>query len=342
MVPAGFSNINIMFRFEHPELLWLAVIPVALLLLYVVRLRLSDRDWQKWGSTPSNEKTLAGKSRKPRWLLAAWSSTLLLVIAAANPQWGFRSVAVEQKSADIYLVLDISNSMLAEDVAPSRLERARRIALDITEKFRSDRIGLILFAGNAYIQSPLTTDWHAIQLFLNAANPEQAGTQGTSIGKAIRLILKPRPGDETGQGAILVLTDGEDHDDDAPKAVADATEAGWTTYIIGVGTEAGATIPVNIDGQKDVKRDENGKPVKTALNKSLLTELAGNGNGQYYDAVAGNELIQALGTELAGLERNQLEKRSFNEHKSYFQWFLFPAIAVLIGLTIVNYKFDVV
>lgn len=331
-----------MFRFEHPALLWLSAIPMALLVLYVLRLRLLDRDWRAWGSLASNEKALAGKARRPRWLLAGWVASLFLVIAAANPQWGFRSVAVEQKSADIYLVLDISNSMLAEDVAPSRLERARRIALDITEKFKSDRIGLILFAGNAYLQSPLTTDWHAIQLFLNAANTGQAGTQGTSIGEAIRLVLKPKSGNGSGQGAIIVLTDGEDHDDDAPAAVADAAKAGWTTYIIGVGTETGATIPINIDGQKDVKRDENGQPVKTALNRSLLTELADKGNGQYFDAIGGNALINDIGTALSGMERSQLEKRSFNEHKSYFQWFLLPALAILIGLTVVNFKFDVV
>ncbi len=149
----------------------------------------------------------------------AWTIVCyLLTIAAANPQWGYRSVAVESKTADMYLVMDISNSMLAEDIAPSRLERARRIALDLSTAFKSDRVGLILFAGNAYIQSPLTTDWHAIQLFLNAAHPDQAGTQGTAIGEALRLILAAKSeGDAAGQGAIIVLTDGEDHDSDAPE-----------------------------------------------------------------------------------------------------------------------------
>jgi len=238
--------------------------------------------------------------------------------------------------------MDISNSMLAEDIAPSRLERARRIALDLSNAFRSDRVGLILFAGNAYIQSPLTTDWHAIQLFLNAAHPDQAGTQGTAIGEAVRLILKPKGGDAAGQGAIIILTDGEDHDSDAPDAVEEAAEAGWMTYIIGVGTETGATIPMAIDGQKDVKRDEAGQPVQTALNRPLMMELAQKGKGRYFDATVGESIVDDLKQELAGLERSQMEKRSFTEHRSYFQWFLLPAMLLLLVLAGVNYKFDVI
>lgn len=323
-------------------LLWFLLLPFAAVGLYLLRRGLSQRDWKQWGSAVSVQKVTSRIAQRPRWWVAGFVALVLLGIAAANPQWGFRSVAVQTKFADIYLVLDISSSMLAEDVPPSRLERARRIALDLSSTFKSDRVGLILFAGNAYVQSPLTTDWHAIQLFLNSANPDQAGTQGTAIGEAIRLILKPKSGEGAGQGAIIILTDGEDHDSDATAAVADAAEAGWTTYVIGVGTEEGATIPMAIDGQKDVKRDETGQPVRTALNRSLMAELAQKGNGKYFDASSGNTLAEALNNELAGLERNQMEKRSFSEHKSYFQWFLLPAVCILIYLTVINHKFDVI
>ena len=323
-------------------LLWFLLLPFAAGGLYLLRGWLGQRDWKQGGSAVSVQKVTSRIAQRPRWWVAGFVGLVLLGIAAANPQWGFRSVAVQTKSADIYLVLDISNSMLAEDVPPSRLERARRIALDLSSMFKSDRIGLILFAGNAYVQSPLTTDWHAIQLFLNSANPDQAGTQGTAIGEAIRLILKPKSGEGAGQGAIIILTDGEDHDSDATAAVADAAEAGWTTYVIGVGTEEGATIPMAIDGQKDVKRDETGQPVRTALNRSLMAELAQKGNGKYFDATSGNTLAEALNNELAGLERNQMEKRSFSEHKSYFQWFLLPAVCILIYLTVINHKVDVI
>lgn len=265
---------------------------------------------------------------------------VLLSMAATNPQWGFRKVAVESKSAQIYLVLDISNSMLAEDIAPNRLERAKRLALDLSNAFRTDKVGLILFAGNAYMQSPLTTDWHAIQLFLNAANPDQAGTQGTAIGDAIRLAMKSQGEEEAGQGALLVLTDGEDHDSDAPSAIEEATAAGWATYIIGVGTEAGGTIPVSLDGTRDVKRDENGQPVMTALNEPLMKELVQKGNGRYFHINQGVSIIDDLKGELAALGRTQMEKRSFSEHKSFFQYFLFPGLLLILVPLMVNYKFD--
>ena len=332
-----------MFRFEHPVLFWAALIPVLLIGLYFARYFLLARDWSKWGTEQSNQKVLATNQSRPRWLWLSLAALILLVIAFVNPQWGFKTVTVENKTADIYILMDISNSMLAQDVAPSRLERARRFALDVSDAFRSDKVGLILFAGNAYMQSPLTTDWHAIQLYLNAAGPDQAGTQGTAIGDAIRLVLESKK-DDVGEshGALIVLTDGEDHDSDAPSQVAAANASGWITYLIGIGTETGATIPVAIDGQKDVKRDETGQPVKTALNKSLMTELAQKGKGKYYDLTEGNSIIQDLKKELAGLERNQLEKRSFSEHRSYFQWFLLPALLLILLLTVVNYKYDVI
>ena len=331
-----------MFRFEHPGFLWLSALAAGMLCFYYIRRYLLSRDWSQWGSLPSNLKVINQGRTRPKWMWIGLLSIVLLTIAAANPQWGYRSVAVESKSADIYLVLDISNSMLAEDMPPSRLEKAKRIAMDISTKYQSDRVGLILFAGNAYMQSPLTTDWHAIQLFLNAAHPDQAGTQGTAIGEAIRLVLHTMGKEDASQGAIIILTDGEDHDSDAPEAITEAAEAGWLTCIIGVGTEAGATIPTILEGQKYTKRDQNGQPVITKLNRPLMMSLAEKGNGKYLDASDGSSLLPEIDEAIASLERTQLEKRSFTEHKSYFQWFLFPALLLLLLLVTVNYKFDVV
>jgi Ca-activated chloride channel family protein len=331
-----------MFRFEHPAFLWLSILAGLLLVFFYVRRFLLHNDWKRWGSVASNAKVADQQRLKPRWIGISFLSVVFLIIAAANPQWGYRSVAVESKSADVYLALDISNSMLAEDIPPSRLEKAKRIALDISTRFQSDRVGLILFAGNAYMQSPLTTDWHAIQLFLHAAHPDQAGTQGTAIGEAIRLVLNTKGKEETSQGAIIILTDGEDHDSDAPGAIADAAEAGWMTCIIGVGTEAGSTIPTSLEGQKYTKRDQNGQPVLTKLNRPLMMELAEKGNGRYIDATEGVALMTQVEDAVAGLERTQLEKRSFTEHRSYFQWFLLPGLLLIMLLAGMNYKFDVV
>ncbi len=331
-----------MFRFEHPDFFWLGLIPVLFAGLYFLRGYLLQSAWKRWGSAESNRKAQSNTPKTPKGLWLGLVASVALVIAAANPQWGYRAISVESKSADIYLVLDISNSMLAEDIAPNRLERARRMALDLSSAFKTDRVGLILFAGNAYMQSPLTTDWHAIQLFLNAAHPDQAGTQGTAIGEAVRLATKTKSDRNTGQGALVILTDGEDHDEDAEEAMAEALEKGWASYIIGFGTEQGGMIPMTIAGRRDVKRDRNGQPVQTALNRSLMSSLAQAGGGKYYDADETGAIITDLQQELAGLERSQLEKRSFSEHKSYFQWFLLPALLLIFLFVHLNYKFDVI
>ncbi len=331
-----------MFRLEHPGFFWFIGLTVLAVILYFTRQYLARSAWSRWGSDTSNQKITRGQHGRPKWMWLGLLSTIFLTIAAANPQWGYRSVAVESKTADIYLVLDISTSMLAEDIAPSRLERARRIALDLSTKFKTDKVGLVLFAGNAYIQSPLTSDWQAIQLFLNAANPDQAGTQGTSIGEALRLILNAKSGETDTRGAIIVLTDGEDHDNDAPEAIEEVAEAGWVTYIIGVGTEAGATIPITNEGQKYLKLDDKGQPVRSALNRSLMVELAQKGKGKYFDATGGDIVVEEIGKELAGLERSKMEKRSFTEHRSYFQWFLLPALLLIGFMVVTNYKSDVI
>jgi Ca-activated chloride channel family protein len=179
-------------------------------------------------------------------------------------------------------------------------------------------------------------------LFLNAANPDQAGTQGTSIGEALRLILSAKSEDTDTRGAIIVLTDGEDHDGDAPEAIEDAAEAGWVTYIIGVGTEAGATIPITNEGQKYLKLDDQAQPVRTALNKPLMMDLAQKGKGKYFDAAGGDRVVEELGKELASLERSKMEKRSFTEHRSYFQWFLLPALVLIGFMVVANFKSDVI
>jgi Ca-activated chloride channel homolog len=332
-----------MFRFQHPEFFWLGILPVLIIAGFFLSTWFRGKSWSRWGSSVSNEKVLGKLKNKPSLLWFGGLAVILLSISALNPQWGYKTETVENKTADIYLCLDISNSMLAEDVAPDRLERARRFALDLSSAFKTDRIGLIVFAGNAYVQSPLTSDWHAIELYLNAAHPDQAGTQGTAIGEAIRLVTKSGNNTEQpGEGAIIIITDGEDHDSDAPLAIQESVAKGWSTYVVGVGTEDGGTIPIMINGNKDVKRDETGQPVKTKLNRQLMTDLASNGNGKYYDLNDIPGIINDLKSELTKLERGHLEKRSFSDHKSYFQWFLLPALLMILIYASVNYKHEVI
>lgn len=333
-----------MFRFEHPEFFWLIIISLVMTGALYFRKKIWQKHLAQWGSTNTVKRLGENLKDNSRLIWLSVLGILLLNLAAVNPQWGTKTRSIEGKTADLYILLDISNSMLAEDIAPNRLERAKRLALDIAGTFKSDRVGLILFAGNAYMQSPLTTDWHAIQLYLNAANPDQAGTQGTEIGKAIRLAAnaEKEADDDTGQGALVIITDGEDHDSDAVTAMKDAATKGWTSYVIGVGTEAGSTIPMQAGRERDVKRDETGQPVVTKLNRALMMDLAQQGNGLYFDIAEGNAILQNLKNEFAKLERSHMEKRSFSEHKSYYQWFLMAGLIIIMLIPTIRYKHDVI
>lgn len=332
-----------MFRFEHAEFFWSIIITLVIIAAFYLRRYYKVQDLSQWGSPNTVRKLKSVLTDKPKLLWLSIIALLFLNLALVNPQWGYKTRTVEGETADFYILFDISNSMLAEDIAPSRLERARRFAMDLASAFKSDRIGLIFFAGNAYMQSPLTSDWRAIQLYLSAAHPDQAGTQGTAIGEAIQLVMNTlQQEEETGKGALIILTDGEDHESDAVAIVQNAISKGWTTYVIGVGTETGAAIPMMENGNKVIKRDASGKPVKTSMNRQLMINLAQQGGGKYFDVTEGNPVISTLKDELKNLERKHQEKRSFSEHKSYFQWFLMGSLVIIMLIVTIRYKYDVV
>lgn len=318
-----------MFRFEHPEyLLALGLITLPWLAARL-RKRLSVADRGRWGIADRQENNPTPRQQVVR-LAGPMALLALAVLALANPQWGTMSRSVETRSADVFMLMDISTSMLAEDVAPSRLERARRLAGRITDELRSERIGLILFAGNAYVQSPLTTDWEAIRSYLQAADPSQAGTQGTAIGEAVDLVTRgAEPGKPTG-GLIVLLTDGEDHDEGAVDAIRKAAESGWTTHVVGIGTEAGGPIPVLTSAGRDVKRDEAGEPVRTRLNSALLRELAAAGGGAFHDLSREREIPGDLRQAIDATTQRKAATRVFTEHRTLYGWVLLPAILLLL------------
>lgn len=262
----------------------------------------------------------------------------LLVVAWANPQRGTKRSKVTKKAADIMVALDISNSMLATDIAPSRLERARTFALDLVRELRSERIGTIVFAGNAYLQMPLTTDYTAAALFLRSANPDQAPTQGTAIAEAIDLAERTFPQADKTHKVLVVLSDGEDHDSEAISRAADAADNGLLVFTIGVGTPEGAPIPQNYDGIVDFKRDEKGQTVKTQLNEKMLKEVAEAGEGEYFNIANTRGIIEALKNRIDKVEKRELETRAFNEFESYFQWFVLAALAILVAEFMLPYR----
>ncbi len=327
-----------MFRFEHPEF-FIAFIAIPLLLAVYFTMR-----WLQSRSSRSFATQKAWSRLTDQWsrgrvrfrIILLISSFVLLSFALANPQWGLRSETVMSKAADIFIALDISNSMLARDIAPSRLERSKRFAQELVNAFRGDRIGLIIFAGNAYLQMPLTTDYASAELFIRSAHPRLATSQGTSIGDAIKLAMRAYEEDAPHHKALFLITDGENHEEGALEEMRKGREAGLEPFIISVGTTEGDFIPIVVQGREDYKRDENGNPVRTAVNEVFLRQLAQEGGGQLYSILDGQDVIDDIKLKMQGLEKREMQQRAFKDYKSYYQFFLLAAILLLFAERIIG------
>jgi Ca-activated chloride channel homolog len=327
------------FRFEHPEYLWvLVLVPIVWWGFRFVAA------WRKaalarLGDASLVARLLPNQGKQPRptlqhgLLLAA---LIFLIIGWANPQTGGKLEKTNRKSADIFIALDISQSMLSDDVRPSRLERARQFTSQLVESLKGERIGIIAFAGNAYLQMPLTTDYAAALLFIKSANPEMAPTQGTAIADAIDLAEQSFQADNKHNKALVIITDGEEHDGDALDRAAEANENGLLVFTVGAGTSEGGFIPTYYAGKYDYKRDEKGEPVRTKINETMLQTLAEKGKGSYLNLANDTDrnLVAALKTDLERVQKRELEQRSYTDYESYFYWFLWGALFCLVIETV--------
>ncbi len=322
-----------MFRFENPQHLALFSIVVVVLLLYVAYSLWQKRNLKKLGSSVLITRLMPGFSKyRSRLKMSLLIISLLFLIAAlANPQWGTKKEKVKAKSSDVFVALDISQSMMAEDISPNRLERAKRMTQNLITAIRGNRLGIILFAGNAYLQMPLSNDVSAAQMFVSSANTFQATTQGTAISEAIDLALRAYDEGEAFQRALIIITDGENHDDEAVAKARQAKEKGLNIFTIGVGTEGGAFVPYRTSSGNQYKRDENGELVKSALNPQLIRDLASAAGGKHYFIQDGNQVIADIKKQIDRLEKQEVEQRSFTDYESYFQYLLGLGILFLVA-----------
>ena len=330
-----------MFRFEHPYYLYFLLGLLPLIGLIMLGWHLYQRQSNQIGDAKLVDHLTQFKSpRRKRW---AEICTLIIfvftIIAWANPQWGAKREKVQTRSSDIFIALDISTSMYCQDIAPSRLEQARKFGLQLTEKLRGERVGLILFAGNAYLQMPLTTDYAAAQIFLKSASPTLATSQGTAIGDAIRVAQEGFRSDQRFHKSLIIISDGEDHDADALEMAKQAHEEGMIIFTVGVGTAQGSFIPINTRGKQDWKRDAEGQPVRTSLNETLLQSLASAGGGVYYYLNGTEFILEDIDVRVDKMDKETFEERSFTEYESYFQIFLSIAVVgfILRWMLVYNY-----
>lgn len=322
-------------RFEHLEhLLALWTIPALVLLTLFVKNK-RNQFFKRIGKPSLLQQLFPGFSPEVKkyqnlLLLVALVS---LIIAWANPQWGSRKETGVRKSADILIALDVSQSMLAEDVQPSRLEKAKKLAENLITNLKGERIGLILFAGDAFLQLPLTNDYAAASLFIKTAHPEIIPTQGTAMAQAIRVAEKTFSAKENLNKALILITDGENHDEKALAAVREAREKGLFIFGVGLGTTQGAPIPLSARGGTALfKKDENGKLIISKFTPEALQALTDAGNGKSYHISAGEtSIIKDLKKNLEKLDKVEYDQQIFSEHESYFQVFMIIALLLLLS-----------
>lgn len=321
-------------RFEHPEYLyWLLVIPVLIAIYIFIRI-INKRQYKKFADNKFLEFLIPHASRarsNTKFVLFTLVITLGIV-AAANLQTGSKMEEVKREGIDMFFCIDISNSMNAEDIAPNRLERSKQAINNIISKLRGDRIGIIVFAGNAYVQLPITTDYAAAKLFLSTINTSLIPSQGTEIGSAINLAVKSFGNSENSK-AIIVISDGEDHENgDAVKAVQEAAKSGIKIYAIGMGLEDGAPIPLyNQYGKRTgYKKDREGNIVITKLDDNMLRQIAEIGDGIYRRASNSNVGLDEIIDDINKADKSEIDSKVFTDYEDQFQWFLGAAILLLI------------
>jgi Ca-activated chloride channel family protein len=249
----------------------------------------------------------------------------------ADPQLGSKTEEVKRKGADLMILLDVSNSMLAQDLAPNRLENAKQAIAQLIDKMHDDRIGIIVFAGQAYIQLPITTDYSAAKLFLNTINTNIVPTQGTAIGAAIDLGMQSFDFKNGTGKAMIIITDGENHEDNAVEAATQAKNKGVNVNVVGVGSADGAPIPIYKDGQPaGFHTDSVGKPVVSKLNEDMCKDIAAAGSGVYVRANNSNSGLSIVMDQIGKVQRKMYDSKTYKDYEDRFQFFLAITLVLLV------------
>jgi len=314
-----------MFKFEHTIYFYaFAALPVMLILViwYFISRR---KKLKRLGESNLISALVPYSSRRKRIIktilfMLGFSS---LVIALCNLQTGSKLTEVKREGADIIVCIDVSNSMMAQDLSPDRLTRAKYALEKMIDGLEGDRLGLVIFAGEAYVQLPITTDYSAAKLFLESIGPGMVPVQGTNVSDAIIKASESFSSDEGKNRAIILITDGENHDSEALKAAEDANKKGIMISTIGIGSEKGVPIPLIENGVvKGYRKDKDGQTVITKLNVNLLKSIASKANGVFVQASQADVGLGAVLDKIGELDKAQIENKMYTDYEDQFQWFL--------------------
>ncbi len=317
-----------MINFANGQYLLLIFLIPFFFVVQALVLKLRRRRLRKFGDEQLVSALMPSFSKAKVWVRMTLFSLgfFFFVIGLSRPQIGAKLKEHETKGAEIMIVLDVSNSMLAEDYSPNRLERAKLAISRLVDKLRDDRIGLIVFAGNSFVQLPITTDYVSAKMFLNSISTESVPVQGTAIGEAINTAIRSFSAQSEKSRAIIIITDGENHEDDPVAAAEQAAELGIRVFTIGVGSPEGKPIPM--DGE--LLKDKDGEIVVTRLDESVLQEVAKEGNGAYVRAGNSEFGLNPIIEDLKKMEDEKYSSIIFEEYDEQFMYFLAIALFFLV------------
>ena len=320
-----------MFRFANIEMLWwLMTIPVFIV-AFVVYTKRKRHQLMRFGDAELMAQLMpdASKGRPIIKFVLVLLALILLIVAAARPQYGQKEKNVKRQGIEVVVALDISNSMLAEDVAPNRLDRAKQMLSKMIDNMVDDKVGLIVFAGEAFTQLPITCDYVSAKMFLSTITPNLIPTQGTAIGAALQTAITAFGSQESEAGrAIILITDGENHEDDAIAAAEKAQELGIQVFVIGIGKPEGSPIPK--PGTNDYFKDRSGQVVVSKLNEEMCQQVAEAGKGIYVRCDNTNTAMRALQQELDRIATAELESTVYADYNEQYQSFVLIALLLLV------------
>ncbi len=319
-----------MFRFEHNIYLFALVFVPVMIAMYFAVVKWKKQTINRIGDARLVQQLIAGYSQKRfrlKFILVILAFTLT-AFGVSNLQFPKQVEQINRQGIDVMIALDVSKSMLARDVQPDRLQRARLLVTRLIDRLENDRVGLVLFAGRAYLQMPLTSDHSAAKMYVNSASTQSVPTQGTVIAEALTICKNSFDEKQKKYKAVILITDGEDHDENALDVTEKMAEEGIVIHTIGVGSTSGSEI---IDPDtKEIKRAEDGTPVLSRLNEKELMDIAQKANGSYQMLVETDAVIARILGQISTMEKRTIQDNSLVQYRSFFQWFLALAVVLLI------------
>jgi len=319
------------FRFANPDILYLLLLVPVLILIWAAGNRRRRLARDRFGD-PGLVRRLTPDYSPARMTVKFFirlTAFILALLTVARPQFGSRLEEVKREGVEVIIALDVSNSMLATDINPSRLERARQAISQLVDQLRNDRIGLILFAGDAYTQIPVTNDYLSAKMFLASAGPDAVSKQGTAIGAAIELGIRSFTPESDKSRALIIITDGENHEDDAVEQARLAAEKGITVHTIGIGSPEGSPIPVTVGGRTDYLQDRDGNTVISKLDEKTLREIASVTGGNYVRASNSSIGLNEIYSDIGRMKKSETNTVMYTEYNDQF---LVPAALLFLLL----------